>query len=420
MSLPGAHGTVGPGETPGLLMKEDLESMSPVQVYLLCAGCAIAEQSRKLYASDSTHADGQVFLRILSVIIVLLLFGATVSCRQDASSLVNKSVVQVWIPASAAGESATRVSSGVIVGNGSQVLTLMNYEEYSPGPLEVVTRDRTRYEASIKAIDPRTGITLLQLEGASGLPVASIGTLPQYNDTVFTWGWSDSDWAVAKSTMVISEPAPGALFFRVDGSTPMGPALDTGTVVSDRAGKIIGLATPLHLRLAIRLANPPPIIAGINSGRELLKPDVPTPLWADGPAHSAIAGSGFISGDFAGVLPPPSDYEQMTLALKDLLGTVGQPVVTADLNLNEQSWYASLDGTMLVVVYPRPVDLRSSDGRALASAKWVGIQWGRSEGKPNRLVYGIRAYTIDGGFELLGDLTDLQRSVPPPGTPAIR
>jgi hypothetical protein len=197
-------------------------------------------------------------------------------------------------------------------------------------------------------------------------------------------------------------------------------SLDTGTVVSDRAGKIIGLATPLHLRLAIRLANPPPIIAGINSGRELLKPDVPTPLWADGPAHSAIAGSGFISGDFAGVLPPPSDYEQMTLALKDLLGTVGQPVVTADLNLNEQSWYASLDGTMLVVVYPRPVDLRSSDGRALASAKWVGIQWGRSEGKPNRLVYGIRAYTIDGGFELLGDLTDLQRSVPPPGTPAIR
>jgi hypothetical protein len=75
---------------------------------------------------------------------------------------------------------------------------------------------------------------------------------------------------------------------------------------------------------------------------------------------------------------------------------------------------------MLIVVFPDPVTLKNVDGKTLAQAKWVGIEWDRLEGKPNRLVYGDVAYTIKGGFELVGDLTNLQQSVPPPGSPINR
>jgi len=120
-------------------------------------------------------------------------------------------------------------------------------------------------------------------------------------------------------------------------------------------------------------------------------------------------------GDFAGVLQPPSDYDKMTAALLSIYRELGDAVPTADLAINPMWFDRSRDGTLLIAVYPGPVSLRGRDGEPLTAAKWVGIQWDRSDSKPDRLVYGSKPYIIDGGYEVLTDLTDLKASLPPFG-----
>jgi hypothetical protein len=111
----------------------------------------------------------------------------------------------------------------------------------------------------------------------------------------------------------------------------------------------------------------------------------------------------------------------MSVALEDLMTKLGKPTETNDLNLSD-GWYGNLDGTLLVVVYPRPMELKTVDGKLVGQAKWVGIQWDRNGGQSNRLIYGEIPYTIKGGFEIVGDLTNLQQSVPQiniPGNPWV-
>ena len=94
-------------------------------------------------------------------------------------------------------------------------------------------------------------------------------------------------------------------------------------------------------------------------------------------------------------------------------GKLGAPLASSDLQQNCRdlvSPQASTDGNIMTVVYAEPVDLRNTDGNLLAHAKWVGIQWDRDQGKPNRLFYGNSDLTIEGGFLLLGDMTNLVKA----------
>lgn len=356
---------------------------------------------------------------LLCGLVLLLLPFIAISCTCKPTPSVDASIVQVWEPATAAGKSSALLAFGVVVGDGSQVLTVLNYEDYTPDSLEVVLPGQGKYKASVQAIDPRTSTTLLKLEGAKRLPVAIAGnaSLPEQEQEVLIWGWTGPNHATFKNStaIVTADQAPRPLFFSVmyTGGTDVVDA--PGAVVTDRKGNVLGLETTFHERLAIILGpiGRMPPIASINSARELLLPDATQRPWANGPALSVIANSSRMSGYFSGVLPSPSDYDKMTIALQDLLGKLGEPVATDDLHLNSDPllWYQSLDGTMLIVVYPRPVDLKSTNGKVLAQAKWVGIEWHRNEGKPNRLVYGSAAYTIQGGFMLKGDISALSTAI---------
>jgi len=82
-------------------------------------------------------------------------------------SIVDEAIVQVW-------DSDILAATGIVTGDGSQVLTVINFEESVPNGLDVVAAGSDRYHASIQAIDPRTGVTLLKIE-ATSLPVASTG-----------------------------------------------------------------------------------------------------------------------------------------------------------------------------------------------------------------------------------------------------
>jgi hypothetical protein len=63
------------------------------------------------------------------------------------------------------------------------------------------------------------------------------------------------------------------------------------------------------------------------------------------------------------------------------------------------------------MVFPRPVNLCNSAGNVLAQAKWVGIQWGRNDGGPNRVFYGSVTYNLEGSFEITGDISSLESAV---------
>ena len=43
----------------------------------------------------------------------------------------------------------------------------------------------------------------------------------------------------------------------------------------------------------------------------------------------------------------------------------------------------------------------------------VGIQWNRSEDKPNRLLYGSTTYAVEGAYSIEGDIGDLIQILQP-------
>ena len=145
---------------------------------------------------------------------------------------------------------------------------------------------------------------------------------------------------------------------------------------------------------------------------DLLSPSSSPAASTAGPALTLLSRQGRLLGYFAGVLQQPSDYDRMTAALSDISGTLGNAVPISDIAIKPFIGVDSIDGTILIAVYPRPIALSGESRKVLTYAKWVGVQWGRNDGKPDRLVFGSTPYTIDGAFEVLADLADLKASLP--------
>ena len=350
-------------------------------------------------------------MRIAAIASALFLMTAAAGCSRGAA--VQESLVQVWSVPSPNTETKL-LSPGVVVGDGLHVLTLINYVEYTPGLLQIVAVANKRYDASIQAIDPRSGLTLLRFEGEK-LPVAAISQPPSQGETVLTQAWDGSHWSVTYHLRVEVDPAlaSDSLFFNVVAKDIFGLQLSPGTIVTDIAGNVVGLAEPERDGLVVMTGIPPPLVARVDIGMGLFDPAASSAPWAAGPALTALGGDGLVMGNFAGVLQPPSDYDNMTAALQRVFRELGDAVPTADLVINTNWFDRSRDGTILIAVYPDPVSLRDRDGETITIAKWVGIQWDRSNGKLKRLVYGATPYIIDGGYEVLNDLTDLIASLPP-------
>ena len=87
------------------------------------------------------------------------------------------------------------MSLGIVVGDGNQVLALMNYEEYSTGNLIILTKNHKRYTLSFRLLIPSTGITLFKLDNVR-LPSVTLGNsqiTPSYGAKVIVWRWDDSN-----------------------------------------------------------------------------------------------------------------------------------------------------------------------------------------------------------------------------------
>ena len=201
-------------------------------------------------------------------ILAVLLLMTAAGCSRGAP--VQESLVQVWSDPSAP-TGATSLASGVVVGDGLHVLTLMTfvgYVRYKPGPLQVAATGGKRYDATIEKFDPQTGFTVLRLQSA--LTAGAVGQVTGENETVLTWEWNGSRWTVTNRMRVETIPGrpPDPSFFYITTGDPLyGPLLSGGTVVTDEAGKVLGLAEPLE---GPHLAIPPAKIASIGVGMALL------------------------------------------------------------------------------------------------------------------------------------------------------
>ncbi|MFA5308601.1 MAG: hypothetical protein WC370_03825 [Dehalococcoidales bacterium] len=340
-----------------------------------------------------------------------MIFSA-ISCK---SSPVNeKAMVQVWTTADISQEAP--LAYGLAVGDGRQILTVINYEEEVPDTLYVGKPGQPRYPADIKIMDPRNSVTVLYMDKAV-FPAADIAEAGSYNagDNVTVHGWRVTDF---KEIVRYQDniPSIGGRF-----TLEEGPRNDLpGAIVTGRDGRVIGLLGTDYNTFVMRLGPPgmtSPMI-DIHDALALLA-DSESHVWSQMPVAMVITTRDTLTGH-ASSQPPDSKYTEITACIQTLLGTMGEPLPADELPAYYRSFSwgdpQNTDGILLSVLYPRPVELRSSDGASAAMARWVGIQWGRSEVKPDRLLYGhvlAGNAVVDGGFVLPGGITSLANLITP-------
>ena len=343
---------------------------------------------------------------------------ATTSTSLPATDAVKNSIVQVWIGDDSGG-TKTFEALGVPVGDGTTVLTVIDYEDFTPGEAEVRTQDNKTYSTTIQAIDARTGATLLKLDSGSLPPVATRdpATLT-VNEQLTVWVQNNANTIVSATDIAGSPPSNygplsnyDPLIFEVylpDGI--YGGGVTQGGVVTDQNGDVLGLEGVYNYRLVIILGpigRIPPIIS-ISSAAELLNPNANQQPWANGPflSNSNIRPRENYGNDGA---PYINNYNLETKTITQILSELGGTLPISDLPQDFLSYFYSneiiqgKDGCLLTMVFPKPVNLCRADGTVLAQAKWVGIQWDRSNGHPSRVFYGSMAYTVAGSFEITGD-----------------
>ena len=343
---------------------------------------------------------------MLTFATILLMLGGAISCNRTISSTINKSIVEVCIPDPATGKFELD-SLGVVVGEGTKVLTVINYEDCNPGEVKIVSSGH-EFVATIQAIDSRTGATLLKMRTGK-LPIAATGdaTTLKAGDKLQVWGQVDSDSAPTPTDVQVTDVAPhSTLDFNVVlpedvmNGGGWGGAQSQGAVVTDFNGNVLGLESIYTTHLVMRtgyIGYIPPIIS-INSALELLSPEATSQPWSNGPFLFA-ADYGGKSRNYDGFV---REYISVATAIIPVLGELGQPLSTGDLPQDFTLYVFSLpgtsspDGSWLTTVFPRPVELRDSMSNVLAQAKWIAMQWGRDEGKPSRIVYGSSAYVVEG------------------------
>ena len=348
------------------------------------------------------------------IILTALLLPGTASCSYAATA--EESMVAVW---ASTDKEAQPFAYGLVVGDGTQILTFIDYENIIPKDIFIGRPGQARYPASVQAIDSNTNVTLLKMTKRVFRPAAITSSTDIPWGSVFIMhGWAIENIRKMDRRQVIYFQAGAGVM-----QDPLGPYNDMlGALITTKSGKIIGLlgfsytdGTPFNIILGpIGRVGP---MVGIHDALKVLSPDNIAQSWAEQPVFSYIAD--ITNGEFGKPFLPPADkdkYNRMSAALLSLFNTMGDALPPNE-PLNYYLSYtdskpASVNSTLFTAVYPKKVDLKNSSGQIVASVGWIGIQWGRSDGGPNYLFYGhFDDFAIDGGFILNGNVTALKDSV---------
>jgi len=359
---------------------------------------------------------------IALVVVVALVLSSAISYKTE----VDDYVVQIWQPDTVSGQPEILLAYGIVVDDGNHVLTVLDYEEYTPGKLLVISPKYGTFNASVQAIDYRTSATLLQLQDAN-LPVAEIGDTSSLasnqSQRVYIRGWGGRNNIYMKCPADAYISNNTSLFFSVnlaEGAIEKGKGWvdESGAVITDKDGKAIGLLGRYWSMLAI-VSIPVgylPLAINIDSALELLTDTSHT----NGPAMFIVLTDHPLASEYFVPGNPPrllaNNIENLATNVTGLLDKLGE-----SLPLDDLAQYSSglpmgfypEEGNMLIAAFTYPVELHDSSNNLLATAKWVGIQLDRSEGKPNRLIYGSTAYVVKGAYRIEGDISGLVQLVDP-------
>ncbi len=329
---------------------------------------------------------------------------------------INSSLVQVWI-------GSELEATGIAIGDGSQVLTVIDYEIFTPQDVNVITPDGTNLTATIQQLDPRTGATLLKTESTKLPPFTAFNTespVPEQPLVAIWWG-QDYQKGVISQKLETTGLLVGYAFRRpplVFGVYFPTESLENfvyirqGAIITDEQGRVLGLVGVNYDTLFTH-SSPPGMVPGvikIESALELLAPDFASRPYANGPLMIVIVNelaTGIHNGYF-------TNYDAVTEVMQQTFHRVGAALPPEELPPSGfAATMSSKNGDALMVVYPRPVQLTSENGTVLAQAKWVNIIWNRDGGQPNQLFFGSGQMVVEGGFQMPDDLSELLKAIDP-------
>ena len=378
----------------------------------------LSNKTKKLVSS--------LIVAAIAVVVVVVVLVRVLPSATSYNIEIDDYVVQIWQPGTVSGEPETLLAFGIVVDDGNHVLTVLDYEEDTPDKLLVVSPEHGTFNASIQAIDYRTSATLLQLENAN-LPPAEIGDTSSLasnqSQRVYIRGWSSAanEYMKCPADAYISNNT--SLFFSVnlaEGVIEKGKGWVTksGAVITDEDSKVIGLLGRYWSMLAVVYIPPRylPLAINIDSALGLLTNTSHT----NGPVMFVVltdhpsAGKYFVPGN-----PPlllANNIENLAKNVTGLLGELGESLPLDDLAQYSSGLPVGFypeEGNVLIAAFTYPVELHDSGNNLLARAKWIGIQWDRSEGKPNRLIHGSTAYAVEGAYSIAGNISGLVQLLEP-------
>ena len=299
-------------------------------------------------------------------------------------------------------------SSGIVFNDETRALAMIDYEKYSTDSIIIVTSENRTYEALIEAVDPRSGLAILKTQRSMNLQPVPTGELPGKEEPMVIWRYDWQGLLVSESANA-TPPVDESPRFHLRTDCVLGPAVDTGTVVIDKDGKVTGLVipyinSPVH---APTPGGPPAIIAGVTEVQKMLSGEYVRESWASGPAVISLASA----VAHRGILMQPDEYEWSSRLIAAIMERLGEPVTATDFAVTHRTWSIRPDNHTVIAIYTRPMELRNTDGRVLAEAKWIAIEWDRVDGLPDRLIYGTIPFETEGAFEITGNITDFEEMV---------
>jgi hypothetical protein len=355
-----------------------------------------------------------VIIKYVTVVVLLLSLAAPLAAC-NAGRAVEKSMVAVWVNDAASGTQDQPLAYGLVVGDGTQILTVINYQADIPDTLYVGVPGKTRYPVSIQAVDPRKSMTLLKME-KKVFPPAAIPVSTGYvaGTEVIVHGWPAGDYAAIETRRAVF------LYSYTGNLLDEWAYIDApGAVVTGQNGDVVGLlgtsyAFPFHIMLGPAGALYGGIVE-IQDAMKVMSPDYDIQKLAGKPVYALLWDNDSINGRKSDLLPA-GKYNDLAAALQPLLNTMAAPL---DHNIEPIPVYyrelgnpspGRLDGPIMTAVFAHPVELKNRNGDVLAKAKWLGIEWERGGTKTKLLFYGhfnFNEAVVDGGFSFDGDITEL-------------
>lgn len=339
-------------------------------------------------------------MMLLIAAVITSLLTIPLSCSDHTESM-SDSLIQVKMLSYETGELET-ASYGAVFHDKYHALTVIDYERYNPESIVIITSDNYTYEVSLEAVDSLSGLAILKTQQAVNVPAIPVGSLPEEGDTVLGWE-PDKERRLISYSLNVTSPIYDSLVFQLDTHPLRGPVFSTGSMITGKNGKLIGLVMPWGK--GIYTAIPRPFVASVAETPKVSSGEYEWEARIDGPVSISF---GYNRNDYTRFIRSLTDYEKLSDMLAEITSTMGEPAAATGIDFNSWGWDYPRNSYVLLCLYPGLIELRDKEGRMLAQARWIAIEWNRDDDQHDRLLYGTVPYVIKGAFELSADLTDLE------------